>query len=216
MAKARVAVLISGSGTNLQALLDAASDPAYPAEIALVISNRPGAFGLTRAQNAGVKALAIDHKQFVTRAEFDAALDQSLRAHGIELVCLAGFMRLLTPGFVDKWTNRLINVHPALLPAFPGLDVQQRAIDAGARFSGCTVHFVTAEMDAGPILVQAVVPILGDDTAGSLSDRIRVQEHRAFPLALKLVAEGRVTIENGRALIKDAAALTDCLINPAN
>ena len=125
-------------------------------------------------------------------------------------------MRLLTPGFVDKWTNRLINVHPALLPAFPGLDVQQRAIDAGARFSGCTVHFVTAEMDAGPILVQAVVPILGDDTAGSLSDRIRVQEHRAFPLALKLVAEGRVTIENGRALIKDAAALTDCLINPAN
>jgi phosphoribosylglycinamide formyltransferase-1 len=125
-------------------------------------------------------------------------------------------MRQLTPGFVDKWTNKLINVHPALLPAFPGLDVQQRAIDAGARFSGCTVHFVTAEMDAGPILVQAVVPILGDDTADSLSDRIRVQEHRAFPLALKLVAEGRVTIENGRALIKDAAACTDCLINPSN
>jgi phosphoribosylglycinamide formyltransferase-1 len=216
MAKARVAVLISGSGTNLQALLDAAADPAYPAQIALVISNRPAAFGLTRAETAGVKALTLDHKSFASRADFDAALDHALRAHDIELVCLAGFMRLLTPGFVDKWANRLINVHPALLPAFPGLDVQRRAIDAGVRFSGCTVHFVTAEMDAGPILVQAVVPILSDDTAESLSDRIRVQEHRAFPLALKLVALGRVTIENGRALIKDAAACTDCLINPGN
>jgi phosphoribosylglycinamide formyltransferase-1 len=216
MAKTRVAVLISGSGTNLQALLDAAQDPAYPAQIVLVISNRPDAFGLARAQNAGVKAQTLDHKSFASRADFDAALDHALRAHNIDLVCLAGFMRQLTPGFVDKWTNKLINVHPALLPAFPGLDVQQRAIDAGARFSGCTVHFVTAEMDAGPILVQAVVPILGDDTADSLSDRIRVQEHRAFPLALKLVAEGRVTIENGRALIKDAAACTDCLINPSN
>ena len=215
MAKARVAVLISGSGTNLQALLDAARDPAYPAQIVLVISNRPGAFGLTRAEKAGVKTLTLDHKSFATRAAFDAALDDALRAHDIDLVCLAGFMRLLTRGFVDKWPNKLINVHPALLPAFPGLDVQQRAIDAGARFSGCTVHFVTAEMDAGPILVQAVVPILSDDTADSLSDRIRVQEHRAFPLALKLVAEGRVTIENGRALIRNAAASTDCLINPS-
>jgi len=216
MAKARVAVLISGSGTNLQALIDSARDPAYPAQIVLVISNRPGAFGLTRAQNAGIEALVLDHKGFPTRADFDAALDQALRARDIELVCMAGFMRLLTPGFVEKWANKLINVHPALLPAFPGLDVQQRAIDAGVRFSGCTVHFVTAEMDAGPILVQAVVPILGDDTADSLSDRIRVQEHKAFPLALKLVAQGRVSIENGCALIKDAAASSDCLINPAN
>ena len=214
MSKPKVAVLISGSGTNLQALLDAASAPDYPAQIKLVISNRPGAYGLVRAQNAGVETLVIDHRHFASRADFDAAMDQNLKARDIEIICLAGFMRLLTPEFVLAWSGRMLNIHPSLLPAFKGLHVQQRAIDAGVRFSGCTVHFVTPEMDEGPIVVQAVVPILGDDSADRLAARIQVQEHRAYPLALRLLAEGRVRIDGPRTHIADAQAPGDGMLNP--
>jgi len=198
------AVLISGSGTNLQALIDAATAPDYPARIDVVISNRPGVKGLARAQAAGIEHLVIDHKGFADRADFDAAIDQALRDRGIRIVCLAGFMRLLTADFVRSWDGCMVNIHPSLLPAFPGLDVQRRAIEAGAKVSGCTVHLVVPEMDAGPILVQAAVPIRDDDTPETLAARIQVQEHRAYPLALKLLAEGRVRVEGGRARLTSA------------
>lgn len=212
--RVRTAILISGSGTNLQALIDAARDSRFPAEICLVISNRADAYGLERAQIAGISAETIDHRHYASREEFDAEIDRRLRAAGIEIVCLAGFMRLLSPWFVARWRDRLLNIHPSLLPAFPGLHVQRRAIDAGARFSGCTVHFVRAETDAGPILVQAVVPIHQDDTPDTLSQRILVQEHRIYPYALKLVAEGSVTVEGERARIRRARAPADALANP--
>ncbi len=214
MSKPKVAVLISGSGTNLQALLDAAGSNDYPAHVTLVISNRPDAYGLVRAQQAGVETVVIDHKSFKSRADFDAALDRCLRARDIDIICLAGFMRLLTPDFVRAWDGRMLNIHPSLLPAFKGLYVQQRAIDAGARFSGCTVHLVTPEMDEGPIVVQAVVPVLDGDTADTLAARIQVQEHRAYPLALRLVAEGRVRIDGPRTHIADALASGDGMMNP--
>lgn len=195
MARAKVAVLISGRGTNLQSLLDAAADPAYPAEIALVVSNRPDAAGLDRARNAGVAIRVIDHREFgrgeTGRAAFDGALDQTLRAAGIEFICLAGFMRLLTSAFVEGWRGRMLNIHPSLLPAFKGLDVHQRMLEAGVKLAGCTVHFVSSEMDAGPIVGQAAVPVLPDDDAETLAARILVEEHRLYPACLALVASGR-------------------------
>src|SRR6266481_4166527 len=214
MARVRTAVLISGSGNNLQALIDAARDPDFPAEIVLVVSNRVDAYGLERAQAAGIAAKIIDHKQFQNRADFDAALDRHLRQANIALICLAGFMRLLTADFVAGWRDRLMNIHPSLLPAFPGLNVHQRAIDSGARFSGCTVHLVRAETDSGPILAQAVVPIHQDDTAQSLAMRILVQEHRIYPFALRLMAAGHVTIKGDRAFIRTVSAPTQAMINP--
>jgi phosphoribosylglycinamide formyltransferase-1 len=208
------AVLISGSGTNLQALIDAAQADDFPAAITLVISNRPDAGGIARAAKAGIECVVIDHKAYADRASFDGAINQVLRARNIEIVCLAGFMRLLTPDFVNRWAGRMLNIHPSLLPAFPGLHVQARAIEAGVRFSGCTVHLVTPDMDQGPILVQAVVPIHEDDTPESLAARIQVQEHRAYPLGLRLVADGRVKLDGNRARITDAQADQSALLNP--
>ncbi|MCB2103012.1 MAG: phosphoribosylglycinamide formyltransferase [Rhodobacterales bacterium] len=215
MSKLKVAVLISGRGSNLQALIDAAADPAYPAEIVSVVSNVPGVMGLERAGKAGLATATINHRDFAGREPFEAALTDHLRAVGAELVCLAGFMRLLTDGFVSAWHDRLLNIHPSLLPAFKGLDVQQRAIDAGVRFSGCTVHYVRPAMDSGPIIVQAAVPILAADTADTLAARILEQEHRIYPLAVRLFAEGRLTIVDERVVVADARPSGDALVNPA-
>jgi phosphoribosylglycinamide formyltransferase-1 len=203
----RVAVLVSGGGSNLQALIDrctgAVRPGARPVEIALVISNNPAAYGLERAARAGIPTRVLDHRTFATRQQFDAELQRVIEATGVDLICLAGFMRVLTPEFVDHFYGRLVNIHPALLPAFPGLHVQQQAIDAGVRFSGATVHFVDSGVDTGPILVQAVVPILQGDTAELLAARILVQEHRIYPTAVRLLADGRVRLEGRRVVVQD-------------
>jgi phosphoribosylglycinamide formyltransferase 1 len=194
MARKRVAILISGRGSNMVALIQAAKDPAYPAEIVLVVSNDPAAQGLQRAAAAGIKTAVVDHKTFGRdRESFERALHAELQKHGIELVCLAGFMRLLTPWFVRQWEGRLINIHPALLPAFKGLDTHARAIAAGAREHGATVHFVVPEMDSGPIILQGKVPVAPDDTEATLAARVLAVEHRIYPEALRLVAEGHAT-----------------------
>lgn len=210
--KKKVGVLVSGRGSNLQALLDAAADPAFPAEIALVISNIPGVYALERAETAGVPTQVIPHKQFASREAFDAAMDAALRAAGIEIVCLAGFMRLLTKGFVEGWAGRMINIHPSLLPSFKGLHTHERALEAGVKLHGCTVHLVTPELDDGPILVQAAVPVLAHDSADTLAARVLEQEHRAYPLALRLLAEGRVTVDGPRARVDATAGAAT--INP--
>jgi phosphoribosylglycinamide formyltransferase-1 len=205
MARLKTAVLLSGSGTNLQALIDAARAPAYPAEIVRVIANIPDAYGLERARQAGIPTQVVNHKDYAGREAFDAALHDALAASGCEFVCLAGFMRILTGAFVEKWRGRMINIHPSLLPAFRGLDAQGQAIRAGARVSGATVHYVVPEMDAGPIIVQGAVPVLPDDDAAALSKRILTVEHRIYPLALRLIGEGRVRIDGERTRIDDAA-----------
>ncbi len=215
MARLKVAVLISGRGSNLQALIDACAGPDFPATIAKVVSNRPGVEGLARAERAGIPTQIVDHRGHPDRATFDSALHAALAETGAELVCLAGFMRLLTPGFVEAWRDRLINIHPSLLPAFPGLDTHARALAAGVRISGCTVHFVRATMDEGPIIVQGAVPVLADDDANSLAARVLAAEHRCYPLALRLIAEGRVHIVGERAVIDRSAPATDVLINPS-
>lgn len=209
----RVGVLISGRGSNLQALLDAAARPGYPAEIVLVVSNRPGAYGLERARAAGVATAVVDHKGFADRATFEAAIDGALRGAGCELVCLAGFMRIFTAGFVDAWAGRILNVHPSLLPAFTGLHVQRQAIEAGATIAGCTVHIVTSDLDSGPIIAQAAVPVLAGDDEDSLSSRILEQEHRLYPAALAWMASGRVRVVGKRALV-DGATASGALLSP--
>lgn len=210
--KKKVGVLVSGRGSNLQALLDAAADPAFPVEIALVVSNIPGVYALERAAKAGVPTQVIPHKQFASREEFDAAMDAALRQAGVEIVCLAGFMRLLTKGFVEGWAGRMINIHPSLLPSFKGLHTHERAIEAGVKLHGCTVHLVTPELDDGPILVQAAVPVLPGDTPDDLAARVLEQEHKAYPLALKLLAEGRVSVDGPRARVDAPSGGT--IINP--
>lgn len=210
--KKKVGVLVSGRGSNLQALLDAAADPTFPAEIALVISNIPGVYALERAAKAGIATQVIPHKGFPDREAFDAAMDQALRAAGVEIVCLAGFMRLLTKGFVEGWQGRMINIHPSLLPSFKGLHTHQRAIEAGVKLHGCSVHLVTPELDDGPLLVQAAVPVLADDDADTLAARVLEQEHKAYPLALKLLAEGRVVVDGIRALVRAPGG--GALVNP--
>ena len=190
--KQRAAVLISGRGSNMQALLDAARDPSYPVEFALVVSNRPATPGLARAAAAGVPNLVVDHRLFRDdRQAHEAEIDALLRAAGIQIVCLAGYMRLMTPFLVDRWAGRMLNIHPSLLPAFPGLDTHARALAAGVRLHGCTVHLVTTTMDDGPILAQAAVPVLPGDTSETLADRVLVQEHVIYPLALRLFADRR-------------------------
>lgn len=206
MPKKRVAVLISGRGSNMAALIEAAKAPAYPAEIALVLSNIADAGGLDTARKAGIETAVIDHKPFgKDRAAFDRAMHDVLIAHNIDLVCLAGFMRLLTPDFVALWTERMLNIHPALLPAFKGLDTHKRALEAHAKVHGATVHFVVPEMDAGPIIMQGAVAVRTDDTESTLSARVLKVEHAIYPAALKLVAEGRVTVVDGRCLIDGVA-----------
>jgi phosphoribosylglycinamide formyltransferase-1 len=188
----RVAILISGRGSNMVALIEAAKDPAYPAEITLVVSNEPAAEGLQRAAAAGIGTAVVDHRKFgKDRESFERALHDELQAHRIELVCLAGFMRLLTPWFVRQWEGRLINIHPALLPAFKGLNTHARALAEGAKEHGATVHFVVPEMDSGPIIARAAVPVRPGDTEATLAARVLEVEHRIYPQALRLVAEGR-------------------------
>jgi phosphoribosylglycinamide formyltransferase-1 len=209
----KVAVLISGRGSNLQALIDRfVGKPESPVEIVRVISNRPDAQGLERAKVAGLATTVIDHKTFPDRAAFDAALDAEIRAAGAQLVVLAGFMRLLTEQFIDDWRDRLINIHPALLPSFRGLDTHRRVLKRGAKLHGCTVHFVRHEMDTGPIVAQAALPVLADDTPETLAARVLELEHRLYPLALTLIAEGRVEIDGDRAVV-DAPG-SGVLVNP--
>jgi phosphoribosylglycinamide formyltransferase-1 len=216
VARLRCAVLISGRGSNLEALIDACAKKDFPAEIALVISNRADAGGLDHAKRAGIASTVIPHRDYPSRDSFDAALTQALEAAKIELVCLAGFMRLLTAGFVEHWHDRLINIHPSLLPAFPGLDTHQRALAEGVRFAGCTVHFVRTEMDHGPIIVQAAVPVLAGDNEAALAARILAAEHRAYPLALRLIGEGRVKVVGARAEIAGMSGTGGVLLNPAD
>lgn len=193
--KRRVGVLISGRGSNMAALLDAARDPDYPAEIVLVLANRPHAPGLARASQAGVAALCIDHRRFGTdRASHETEIDAALREAGVEIVCLAGYMRLLTPFLVRAWQGRMLNIHPSLLPAFPGLHTHERALAAGVKLHGCTVHLVTDAMDQGAILAQAAVPVLADDDAERLAARVLAEEHVIYPLALRAFAGGRPAV----------------------
>lgn len=214
--KLKIAILISGRGSNLQSLIDHFGPviTGSPIEIVLVLSNRPDAFGLARAKKAGIPSLVVDHKAYADRAAFDGAMDQAIRASGAEVVVLAGFLRLLTDGFIAGWQDRMVNIHPALLPSFKGLHTHARALEAGVRFHGCTVHYVRPEMDSGPIIAQAVVPVRPDDTEETLGRRVLEAEHRLFPLALRLIAEGKVRVENERAVIDDAAFAGGVLFNP--
>ncbi|HSM94508.1 MAG TPA: phosphoribosylglycinamide formyltransferase [Rhizomicrobium sp.] len=200
MSRVRVAVLISGRGSNLQSLIDAAKAPDYPAEIALVISNKEGAAGLCVAQNAGIPSRVIPHQNYASREEFDRAIDAALSEAKIDLVAEAGFMRIHSEWFARTWEGKLLNIHPSLLPLFPGIRVHQQALDAGVKESGCTVHFIVPELDSGPTIAQAAVPVLPGDTAETLAARILVEEHKIYPEALKLVAEGKVKLEGGRAV----------------
>jgi phosphoribosylglycinamide formyltransferase-1 len=212
--KLRLGVLASGSGSNLQAIIDRCADGSIDAEIVLVLSNVPGAGALSRAEQAGIATALIDHRTFADRTAFDQAVVHALQAANVDLVVLAGFMRLISDPFIAAFPERIINIHPALLPAFPGLHVQKKALESGARFAGCSVHFVDGGVDTGPIIIQAVVPILDDDDEASLSARILVQEHRVYPRAIQLIAEGRLRIEGRRVRISDAGAVDGVLVNP--
>lgn len=213
-AKRRVGVLISGRGSNLQALIDATKAPDYPAELALVISNVPGVQGLARAEAAGVPTRAIEHRDFPSRETFEDALDAALNEAGVELLCNAGFMRLLTESFVSRWLDRHLNIHPSLLPAFKGLDTHGRVLRSGAQITGCTVHFVRAAMDDGPIVAQAAVPVLPGDTEEVLAGRVLAAEHRLYPHALRLVASGHVAVDGERASGMPAGTGGSALFSP--
>jgi phosphoribosylglycinamide formyltransferase-1 len=204
-ARLKVAVLVSGRGSNLQSLIDAAQQPDYPAEIALVISNIPDVFALERAVKADIPAIVVPHRTYASRAAFDSALDERLRAAGIEFICLAGFMRILSDDFVRGWEGRLVNIHPSLLPAFRGLHVHEQALAAKVKVSGCTVHYVIPELDAGPIVAQAEVPVRDGDTPESLAARILEAEHRLYPAALAAIARGEVALEAGKIIRRSRA-----------
>lgn len=208
-----VGILISGRGSNMQALVAAAVSEDFPARIAVVISNRADAAGLDFARSRGIPTEVVPHKGR-SREDFDADLDSALRRHEVELVCLAGFMRLLTDGFVQKWHGRMLNIHPSLLPSFKGIHVHERVVESGVRFTGCTVHFVSAEMDEGPIVAQAVVPVPQDATADDVATRVLAQEHVIYPRALRWLAEGRLRITAGRVLLDGAASPESALTNP--
>lgn len=209
-----LAVLISGRGSNMEALIAACAEPEFPARIALVISNRPDAAGLATARAAGIPVEVIDHTGFDDRESFETALNAAVRASGAELVCLAGFMRLLTADFVNGWRNRLVNIHPSLLPAFKGLHTHERALEAGVRITGCTVHFVRPEMDDGPIIIQAAVPVVPGDTADDLAARVLEQEHRIYPEAVRLIALGKVRVRGEVVQIDDDGPAGGALVNP--
>jgi phosphoribosylglycinamide formyltransferase-1 len=214
MARLKLGVLISGRGSNLQALLDRAAEDAYPAEVVLVVSNNADALGLQRAEAAGVPARTVDHRGFPSREAFEAKLDEALTEAGVELVCLAGFMRKLTPWFVERWRDRLINIHPSLLPAFRGLDTHKRALETGVRITGCTVHFVRPEVDDGPIIAQAAVPVAPDDTEETLNARVLAAEHRLYGVAVRLIAVGKVKVEDERVALEADATLMPPLFSP--
>jgi phosphoribosylglycinamide formyltransferase 1 len=200
----RVAILISGRGSNMVSLIEAAKASDFPAEIALVLSNRPDAAGLERAKEAGIATLAIDHKAYETREGFEQALDAALTEHDIAFICLAGFMRVLTDWFVERWAGRMVNIHPSLLPLFRGTHTHRRALEEGVLVHGCTVHFVVPELDAGPIIAQAAVPVVPGDTEESLATRVIVQEHRLYPKALRMICDGSARLENGRVVFSRA------------
>jgi phosphoribosylglycinamide formyltransferase-1 len=201
MAKLRVAILISGRGSNMAALIQAARAEDYPAEIVCVLSNVAAAPGVGIARDLGVPTEILSHRDFPDRESFDRAVSARLESRGVELIALAGFLRIFSPWFPTQWANRIINIHPSLLPAFKGLHVQQQAIDAGVRVSGCTVHLVVPDLDAGPIVAQAAVPVLPTDVADTLAARILRQEHRLYPLVVRWFAEGRVRVADGRVEI---------------
>lgn len=201
MARTRVGVLISGNGTNLQAIIDRSAAGQLDAEVVCVISNRADAFGLERARKHGIATLHLDHKSFAGRSEYDAEVVRILRQFNVDLVVLAGFMRIVTPVLLDAFPNRVMNIHPALLPAFPGLDAQKQTLEYGAKVSGCTVHFVDAGTDTGPIILQSTVPVQEDDTVETLSARIHLEEHKLYPAAIQLFAEGRLSVEGRRVRI---------------
>ena len=211
---AKLAVLISGRGSNLQSLIDAAADPDFPAEIALVVSNRPKAQGLARAAKAGIKQSIIDHKDFETREDFDAALNEALRMAEVDFVCLAGFMRILTPKFVNDWRGRLLNIHPSLLPAFRGLHVHERMIDAGVKIAGCSVHFVSSEPDAGPIVGQAALTVQPGETAETLAERILELEHKLYPACVRLIVENKARLSGGVVVYDRSVASAGAVLNP--
>lgn len=214
MDKLKLGVLISGRGSNLQALIDACAAPDYPAEIVLVVSNRPDAMGLERAQTAGIATRVIEHTDYGDRESFDRDVDAALSEAGAQLICLAGFMRLLSTWFVDQWPDRVVNIHPSLLPAFKGTDSHAQALAAGVKLTGCTVHFVRSEMDAGPIIMQAAVPVLPNDDEDSLAARVLTAEHQCYPTAIRLIAEGSVTVEDHRAVNAAGNAAARPLYNP--
>ena len=213
----KLGVLISGEGTNLQAMIDAVERGELHADIRVVIANKPTARGLERARRHGIAAQVIEHRKFKSREEFDTALVAALRAHEVELVACAGFMRLLSPVMVRAFPNRIMNIHPALCPAFPGVDAQKAAVEYGVRFSGCTVFFVTEGVDDGPVIVQAVVPVYPEDDEAALAQRIHVEEHRIYPYAIRLFQEGRLEVRGRHVLIKDfkPPALPSGIINPS-
>jgi phosphoribosylglycinamide formyltransferase-1 len=213
--KKRTAILISRRGSNMQALVNAARAVDYPAEIVLVASNRPEAAGLRWAAALGLATLAIDHKTYATRAAFEAVLQNALEAAGAELVALAGFMRMMTPQFVERWRNRMINIHPSLLPSFKGLHTHEQALAAGVRITGCTVHFVRPEMDTGPIIAQAAVPVFAGDTPDTLAGRVLEAEHALYPTALRLIASGQVRCENGKITLFEEHKVQSPLFSPS-
>lgn len=210
----KIAILISGRGSNMERLIEAAAAPDYPAEIVTVISNRPDASGLQTAARADIPTKAIDHKAFDSRAAFDAALEQALEKADVDLVCHAGFMRILTDEFAARWEGRMVNIHPSLLPSFKGIRVQQQAIDAGATISGCTVHYIIPALDSGPIISQAAVPVLAGDTADTLSARILEAEHVLYPAAVRMIASGDIKLVDGKVVRSPDAKRADTKCPP--
>lgn len=212
MNRKRVAILISGRGSNMSALIDAAAAPDHPAEIVLVLSDKPAAAGLERARTAGIEAEAVDRKGFPDKARFEAAITARLEAAEVDLICLAGFMRILSPDFVAHWFDRIINIHPSLLPAFRGIDTHRRALETGVKVHGCTVHFVRPELDDGPIIAQGVIPVLSADTEDTLAGRVLKVEHKIYPMALAMVASGAARVDGVRVLVDDENAGTAMIV----
>ncbi len=204
-----IAVLVSGSGSNLQAIIDASEAGAIPAKIGVVLSNNAEAYGLVRARNHGIPAEVVDHRSFENREAFDARMVEIIRSYGAELVCLAGFMRVVTPVFLRAFPQRIINIHPALLPSFPGTHGPRQALRYGVRFSGCTVHFLDEGVDTGPVIVQAVVPVYEDDTEETLAARILKEEHRIYPMAIRLFLEGKLSISGRRVITRETGRIPD-------
>jgi len=203
MKKLKIGVLVSGRGTNLQSIIDNVEKGELPVEIGIVISNVPGAFALRRAEDHNIKTKVIDHRDYKSREEFERSLIDTLKKEGVELICLAGFMRLLSPFFINTFKNRIMNIHPALLPSFPGIHAQKQALDYGVKVTGCTVHFVDEGTDTGPVILQEPVPIYQEDTEETLSARILKKEHILYPKAIKLFAEGKIVVKGRRVFIKE-------------
>lgn len=211
----KLAILISGRGSNMQALVEACAQPDFPASVAVVLSNDPSAKGLEFARDAGIATEVVNHKDFDGREPFEDALDAVIRPYAPDLICLAGFMRILTAGFINRWPDKIVNIHPSMLPAYRGLNTHERVLVDGVRFTGCTVHFVRPEMDDGPIIAQAAIPTRQDEDADALAARVLAFEHRIYPMAVKLIAEGRVEIVDEITRIEGDPATLDGMINPS-